>query len=505
MFPHLQIYDPRERWLVGTADALLTAATRATRLLPHRAPVWPPRRILLLRLERIGDLLMSAPAIAAVRTLAPQATIDLVVGSWNEHLAKLIPGIDHVETLDAPWLARGTSRRNTNHLALLHRAWTWRARHYDLAINFEGDIRTHALLALSAAPMRVGFDMAGGGPFLTTRVDFHPTTHTTENAWHLIDATFGSTRGGSPETRGDDPSQAMAHQPSHGPARESIRLLSGWSSNRSAPSRAMIDEAHVLMPREPGNGRASEALDAKDREARDAADGELRQAVPPPLAASNVATATAGGVTRFVFRLAVPQEARERAAAVVGRHGERMLIGVHVSGGRAIKQWAPARFAAVAARLAREYGALLLLTGTSGDQAIVGEMRHALPGGIDVLDLVGEIDLPLLAAMLERCRLLLTGDTGPMHLAAFVGTPVVAVFGPSDPVRYAPLASPHRVVRIDLPCAPCNRIRLPPARCQGHTPDCLEGVTADAVYAAAESLLAETADGREPSLARGSS
>ncbi len=456
MFPHLQIYDPRERWLVGTADALLTTATRATRLLPHRAPVWPPRRILLLRLERIGDLLMSAPAIAAVRRLAPQATIDLVVGSWNEHLATLIPGMDHIETLDAPWLARGTSRRNTNHLALLHRAWTWRARHYDLAINFEGDIRTHALLALSATPIRVGFDMAGGGPFLTTRVDFHPTTHTTENAWNLVEATFGSTPDLRSDPRGDDPSQAMAHEPSHGPA-------------------------------------------------RDAAGGELRQAGQPPLAASDVATATAGGGTRPVFRLAVPREARERAAAVVGRHGERILIGVHVSGGRAIKQWAPERFATVAARLAREFGALLLLTGTSGDQAMVGEMRHALPGGIDVLDLVGEIDLPLLAAMLERCRLLLTGDTGPMHLAAFVGTPVVAVFGPSDPVRYAPLASPHRVVRIDLPCAPCNRIRLPPARCQGHTPDCLEGVTADAVYAAAESLLAETADGREPSLARGSS
>ncbi len=405
MFPHLQIYDPRERWLVGTADTLLTATTRATRLLPHRTPVWPPRRILLLRLERIGDLLMSAPAIAAVRTLAPQATIDLVVGSWNKDLAKLIPGIDHIETLDAPWLARGTSRRETNNLALLHRAWTWRARHYDLAINFEGDIRTHALLALSGTPTRVGFDMAGGGPFLTTRVDFHPTTHTTKNAWSLIDATFAS----------------------------------------------------------------------------------------------------AGGGTRPGFRLAVPHEARERAAAVVGRHGERALIGVHVSGGRAIKQWAPERFAAVAARLAREYGALLLLTGTSGDQAIVGEMRNALPGGIDVLDLVGEIDLPLLAAMLERCRLLLTGDTGPMHLAAFVGTPVVAVFGPSDPIRYAPLASPHRVLRVDLPCAPCNRIRLPPVRCQGHTPDCLEGVTADAVYAAAESLLAETADGRAPSLVRGSS
>ena len=62
-----------------------------------------------------------------------------------------------------------------------------------------------------------------------------------------------------------------------------------------------------------------------------------------------------------------------------------------------------------------------------------------------------------------------------MHLADAVGTPIVAVFGPSDPRRYAPRGVRDTVVRIDLPCSPCNRIRLPPARCVGHTPDCLAG------------------------------
>ena len=79
-----------------------------------------------------------------------------------------------------------------------------------------------------------------------------------------------------------------------------------------------------------------------------------------------------------------------------------------------------------------------------------------------------------------------------MHLAAAVRAPVVAVFGPSMPVRYAPRGTAHRVVRVDLWCAPCNMIRKPPARCQGHTPDCLTGVTVDAVTAAALSLVAET-------------
>ena len=65
-----------------------------------------PQRILLLRLERIGDLLMALPGIAAVRRHAPAARIDLVVGSWNQELARAIPYVDDIETLDARWLAR---------------------------------------------------------------------------------------------------------------------------------------------------------------------------------------------------------------------------------------------------------------------------------------------------------------------------------------------------------------------------------------------------------------
>ena len=91
--------------------------------------------------------------------------------------------------------------------------------------------------------------------------------------------------------------------------------------------------------------------------------------------------------------------------------------------------------------------------------------------------------------------MLLTGDTGPMHLAAAVGTPVLAVFGPSMPWRYQPLVAHHRIVRVDLPCSPCNRIRRPPDRCQGHAPDCLAGVHVAAVVAAGRSLLAASRAG----------
>ena len=132
-----------------------------------------------------------------------------------------------------------------------------------------------------------------------------------------------------------------------------------------------------------------------------------------------------------------------------------------------------------------------MLTGSTEDRALVDTARRSMSDAA-VIDLAGRLDLVTLAAVLARLDLYVTGDTGPMHLAAAVGTPVVAVFGPSDPTRYAP-SDPdhhHRIVRIDLPCSPCNRIRLPPARCVGHTPDCLEGIDADRVYRAALDAIA---------------
>ena len=126
-----------------------------------------------------------------------------------------------------------------------------------------------------------------------------------------------------------------------------------------------------------------------------------------------------------------------------------------------------------------------MLTGRAGAIAPLDRRVRARAAPLPGDRRLGRLDLLTLAAVLERLDLLVTGDTGPMHLAAAVGTPVVAVFGPSDPARYAPRGPRDRVVRIDLPCSPCNRIRRPPARCVGHTPDCLAGITADAVFDAA--------------------
>jgi ADP-heptose:LPS heptosyltransferase len=114
-------------------------------------------------------------------------------------------------------------------------------------------------------------------------------------------------------------------------------------------------------------------------------------------------------------------------------------------------------------------------------------------GDVPVIDAAGRLDLPGLAALLARLDVFVTSDTGPMHLAAAMGTAVVALFGPSHPARYGPIARRQRIVRVDLPCSPCGQVRLPPHRCRGHVPDCMDGITVDTVAAAAADLLHESA------------
>jgi ADP-heptose:LPS heptosyltransferase len=172
----------------------------------------------------------------------------------------------------------------------------------------------------------------------------------------------------------------------------------------------------------------------------------------------------------------------------------RPLVGLHPSGGRLIKQWPLARWAEVARRLQDEHGATVVVTGSAADRPLFDSLAASLPHA--PIDLTGRLDLRETLAVLSALDLFLSPDTGPMHMAAAVGTPSVSVFGPSDPGRYfsggsGAVGTRHEVVRRELWCSPCNLIRKPPAECQeGEAPECLRLVTVDDVYAAAIRVLA---------------
>jgi ADP-heptose:LPS heptosyltransferase len=188
--------------------------------------------------------------------------------------------------------------------------------------------------------------------------------------------------------------------------------------------------------------------------------------------------------------LAPPDTDALFAVRLVGRSA-RPLVGIHAGGGRESKQWHLDRFAAVAQRLAQARHATIVLTGSDADRPMVEEVRRRL-GVTPVIPAVG-FGLTELAAVLARLDVLVTSDTGPMHLASAMGTPVVALFGPSHVERYGPLAARQRILRVDLPCSPCGRVRLPPQRCRGHVPDCMDGIQVDAVVTAVVELLDEPA------------
>lgn len=95
----------------------------------------------------------------------------------------------------------------------------------------------------------------------------------------------------------------------------------------------------------------------------------------------------------------------------------------------------------------------IVLVGSSEEQ----ELAKALPGSLSAINLVGETEILQLGALLERCEVCVTCDSGPMHIAAAVGTPTVALFGPTSPARHQPYGAGHTVVEKPVPCRPCYK------------------------------------------------
>ena len=105
--------------------------------------------------------------------------------------------------------------------------------------------------------------------------------------------------------------------------------------------------------------------------------------------------------------------------------------------------------------------------------------------------LTAPLSLGGFAALLSKAALVVASDSGPLHLAAMLGTPVVGLYGPGDPALAAPWCPPKKrtIVRIDLPCSPCGVMHDPPCGAV-REPACVTGVDVEAVLASLEGLNA---------------
>ncbi len=138
----------------------------------------------------------------------------------------------------------------------------------------------------------------------------------------------------------------------------------------------------------------------------------------------------------------------------IGVTPDKPLIGMNPGATYGLaKCWVPDRFGELGRRLAEKWSGRILLFGKEEERPIIHEIQRHL--GTKGIDLSGKTSLLQLAALLERSHLLVTNDTGTMHMAAAVGTPVVALFGPTDPITTGPWGDGHVVVKRDVPCSPC--------------------------------------------------
>ena len=145
------------------------------------------------------------------------------------------------------------------------------------------------------------------------------------------------------------------------------------------------------------------------------------------------------------------------------------------------KRWPAERFARLADRLIAEHGARVILVGGADALGTIDDVRGQMKR--KVLNLGGATNLRQLAALLRRANLLVTNDSGPMHLAAALGTPVVALFGPTDPRRVGPYGEGHVVLRKDIDCSSCNRNRC------ARDGACMKAIEVDEVLCGARHII----------------
>lgn len=354
----------------------------------------PNPRILLLRPDHLGDVLVALPAAALLRRALPGARLAFAVGPGGAAVPARCPAVD--ETVVVPFPPISELRHGLAWGRVAEReAGPLRGRFDAALLPRPDDPWSGALAQAAGIPVRLGYPQLRTRPFLTHPVEQRP----------VHDAVLGL-----------DLAASLLALLGHGPL----------------PPHA--EEEGLFVPT------------AQDE---DQAEGVLRS---------------------------------------VERRAGRDPVVLHPGTGWAVKNWPPARWGALAAALATTVGRVPVVTGTAGERGLIRSVVEASGGR--AVGLGGRLGLGGLAAFLRRARLVVASDSGPVHLAAMLGAPVVALFGPGDPSRSAPWRprSPVRVVRVELPCSPCRELERPPCGAV-REPACMFGIGVDQVLRTSLAVL----------------
>ena len=353
-------------------------------------------RLLVIRIDLIGDVVLTLPAVRALRRQYPYAEIDMLVLASSAGILASEPDIDHVIAID-PYFWRKPS-------AFLHpSAWTAayqtlrsiRASHYDIALSMCGDLAS-ILARLSGAPHRLGYA-----------------------------------------------EEAYAHM-----------LNEPVTGGRYRTRKHEIDYCLELA------SAAGAKVTSADRKLRLAVDTESRR-----------------------LMLDRVQELRHRA----GKAGPLVIMHAGARNGQA-KRWPAEHLARLAQLLNAQLEGLVVLTGAGSERTIADAVVQI--AGSAVQNIAGETNLSELVALLSLADVCVTGDSGPMHIAAAVGTRVVALHGPTDPALSGPISDSSIVLRHPLWCAPCYDPAAT-AECRFGNPVCMKLITPESVLEAVVTQISQ--------------
>ncbi|MGE5333981.1 MAG: lipopolysaccharide heptosyltransferase II [Nitrososphaerota archaeon] len=373
---------------IGSIGYLIRRRNLPTTLLHPGDPT--VRRILLVRVDLLGDTVLTMPAIAALRRGYPKARIDVLV---QQSTADVLAGerdITNVITYNPQAFRHQGGWRTAIQLL-----WRLRRARYDIAISVSGDIGS-ILTRLSGARRTIGYSGEAYPYMLTDPVPGHRYA-----------------------------------TPQH--------------------------ETRYVLALAQAAGGIVEAEDARPR------------------------------------LHVIPKEQQEMAAMIrlarakLGRSGPVVAMHAGARNGQA-KRWPTRHFAALADQLAEELDALVVVTGAPNEaslaRAIASQAQHLL------LNVSGKTSLPQLVAVLAESDVLVTGDSGPMHIACAVETPVVVMHGPTDPALSGPTAPDAIVLRHRLWCSPCYDASAT-AECRFGNPICMKAIAPRAVFGAVQRQLRE--------------
>ena len=337
-----------------------------------------PRRILIIKLGSLGDVVHTLPALADLKRQFPDAEIDWLVESKALVLLDGNPWLHEVIEVDTHKWRRSWSLATLSEMRGL--VTKLRRRHYDVALDFQGLWKSAVLGKVTGARKLIGFDR-------TTlkepgcRMFYHEEIKPGPDVRHVIDI--------------------------------NKELLRGLG--------------------------------------------------------------VAVGPHRFHF--SVPREDELYISRQLSSHHLEDFVILNPGGGWDTKNWAPENYARLHDKLLQETGLPGLMTWGPGEEPLVDRLRRACSGMPPV---TFPTSVPQLVALLKRARLFVGGDTGPLHLAAACGTPIVGIFGPTDPARNGPFFAEDIVVSHRVPCGPCYK-----RTCPIYNKECLRLVEVDEVLEAA--------------------